>query len=234
MATDEKMLANMADELTVKVTGEEILSDPDFSYDGYQVVRGEFFAHINEPTITFNGNKVYVNTACLKRLPEVERVQILINEEERTLVVRPSSEDEKESFVWCSRGVKRSPKQVTGKEFMIKLLALTGWNPDNRYKLLGKIFRTGSEVLFIFNLDSKLTFLRKQAEDGKIKTSRTPVYSIEWEKPFGPDFLEHRRQMESRVFKGYTVISVADKKKDETPPTEDAIAATEQQEKKEI
>lgn len=218
MENEEKMVADgdtseYADELKIKVTGEEIPYDDKFSYDGYQVVRGEFFAHINEPAISFNGNKVSVNTACIKRLPEVERIQVLINEDERSLVVRPSSEDEKESFVWCTRGVKRSPKQVTGKEFMAKLFALTGWNPDNRYKLLGKIFRTGNEVLFIFNLDSKLTFPRSKTSDGKYRTSRTPVYSIAWEKPFGPSFEEHQRQMESRVFKGYTVISVADKKK---------------------
>jgi len=224
--------AEIGDELTVKVAGEEIPYDSEFSYDGYQVVRGEFFAHINEPTISFNGNKVSVNTACIKRLPEVERIQILISEDERNLVVRPSSEDEKESFVWCTRSAKRSPKQVTGKEFMAKLFAFTGWNPDNRYKLLGKIFRTSGEILFIFNLDSKLTFPRTRTEDGKIKTERTPVYSIAWEKPFGPTFEEHRRQMESRVFKGYTVISVVDKKKDDPPPTKDTTTETEPQGKK--
>ena len=36
----------------------------DFNYDGYQVVRREFFAHINEPSVTFNNYKFYVNTAC--------------------------------------------------------------------------------------------------------------------------------------------------------------------------
>ena len=41
----------------------------DFNYDGYQVVRREFFAHINEPSVTFNNYKFYVNTACLKPLP---------------------------------------------------------------------------------------------------------------------------------------------------------------------
>lgn len=240
MATEEKEFADegtsekaeTADVPTVKVTGEEIPYDKEFSYDGYQVVRGEFFAHINEPTITFNGTKISVNMACIKRLPEVEHIQILINESKRNLVVRPSSEDEKESFIWCTRGAKRSPKQVTGKEFMAKLLAFTGWNPDNRYKLLGKIFRTGNEVLFIFNLDSKLMFPRTKTEDGKIKTARTPVYSIAWEKPFGPTFEEHRIQMESRVFKGYTVISVVDKKKDNPPTTEVATIGTEPQGKK--
>lgn len=38
------------------------LSD-EFDFEGYQVVRREFFAHTFEPSITFNNYKVYVNTA---------------------------------------------------------------------------------------------------------------------------------------------------------------------------
>ena len=48
----------------------------DFNYDGYQVVRREFFAHINEPSVTFNNYKFYVNTACLNRFPQVDYVQV--------------------------------------------------------------------------------------------------------------------------------------------------------------
>ncbi len=43
---------------------DEIMNDDTFSYQGYQVVRGEFFAHIHEPSITFNNSKFSVNTAC--------------------------------------------------------------------------------------------------------------------------------------------------------------------------
>ena len=39
-----------------------VVEDDAFSYDGYQVVRGEFFAHTYEPSFTFNSNKVSVNT----------------------------------------------------------------------------------------------------------------------------------------------------------------------------
>ena len=39
----------------------EVIDDDSFSYDGYQVVRGEFFAHIYEPSFTFNNYKVSVN-----------------------------------------------------------------------------------------------------------------------------------------------------------------------------
>ena len=49
-------------------TAEKTEQKETFSYDGYQVVRGEFFAHTFEPSITFNDNKVYVNMACLKQM----------------------------------------------------------------------------------------------------------------------------------------------------------------------
>lgn len=62
----------------------EVIDDDSFSYDGYQVVRGEFFAHIYEPSFTFNNYKVSVNTACIKKLPDVEYVQILVNPIEKT------------------------------------------------------------------------------------------------------------------------------------------------------
>jgi len=210
---------DMTNSRAIKIVGDEVPHDETFSFDGYQVVRGEFFAHINEPIISFCGNIVSVNTACIRRLPEVEYIQILIHQEERNLVIRPCFEDEKEAFVWCTRGAKRTPKQVTGREFMSKLVDLTGWTANYRYKLLGRIFRSGDEVLFVFNLDSVLTFPRMIKGDGKYRASRTPVLPLEWKEAFGPTVAEHRRQMEARVFKGYTVISVIDNKK----PTESSI-----------
>ena len=73
----------------------QIIEDDAFSYEGYQVVRGEFFAHTYEPSFTFNANKVSVNTACIKKLPQTDFVQILVNPDEKKLAVRPCQEDEK-------------------------------------------------------------------------------------------------------------------------------------------
>ena len=49
----------------------EVIEDENFSYQGYQVVRGEFFSHIYEPSVSFNNCKVQFNTACLKKMPTV-------------------------------------------------------------------------------------------------------------------------------------------------------------------
>ena len=43
-----------------------------FSLGDFQVVRREFFAHLSEPSITFNSYKFYVNKACLNKFPHAD------------------------------------------------------------------------------------------------------------------------------------------------------------------
>ena len=85
----------------------------DFEFEGYQVVRGEFFSHLYEPSFSFSNDKVYVNAACIRKIPDYDYVQILVNPQEKKLAVRPCMEDERDSFRWCSATGKRSPKQIT-------------------------------------------------------------------------------------------------------------------------
>ena len=189
---------------------EEIIQDNEFNYVGYQVVRGEFFAHIHEPSITFNNHKISLNTACLKRLPNVDYVQILINPTEHKLVVRPSSEDEKDSFIWHTKGDKRKPKQITCHLFFSKIMDLMNWNPEYRYKLLGKLIRSNDEFLFTFDLTTMEVYQRILRDGEKPKSSRIPVFPAEWQNQFGLPVEEHRKRLQVNIFRGYTVFSVKD------------------------
>lgn len=192
----------------------EILEDDAFSYEGFQVVRGEFFAHIYEPSFTFNGNKVSVNRACIKKLPDTEFVQILVNPEKKKLAIRPCTEDEKDSFRWCTaNGQKRAPKQITCRVFFAKILSLMNWNPNYRYKLLGKLIRSGGELLFVFDLTTPEIFTKIIKDDGKLKTSRTPSYPEEWKNQFGLPVEEHQKSLQINIFDGYAVFGIQEKGK---------------------
>ena len=190
----------------------EIVKDDDFSYEGFQVVRGEFFSHIYEPSITFNKNKIALNTACIRKLPEVEYVQMLVNPEEKKLAVRPCQEDEKDSFRWRSAGNKLKPKQITCKVFFAKIMSLMGWNPNNRYKLLGKLIESGGELLFTFDLKTPEIFQRITKEDGSVKASRIPQYPEEWKNQFGLPVDEHRESLQVNIFEGYAVFGIKKEK----------------------
>ena len=83
----------------IALTADDIIElEGDFNYDGFQVVRREFFAHTFEPSITLNNYKVYVNAACLNRFPEIEHVQLLINSETNIMALRPCAETDRDSF----------------------------------------------------------------------------------------------------------------------------------------
>jgi hypothetical protein len=187
------------------------------SFNGYQVVRGEFFSHIFEPSITFSNSRVYLNTACLKRLPEVDYVQILINPKNKKLAVRPSNPNEKDSFLWCSaRSAKRRPKKIICRIFFAKVFQLMEWNPNYRYKILGKLITSGEEHLFIFDLTATQIFQRV-INGGKSRSSRTPVFPIEWQNQFGVPLEEHRKFLQVNVFKDYTVFGVKSNRLQGTP-----------------
>lgn len=180
----------------------------EFSYDGYQVVRGEFFAHLFEPSITLKDEHVSVNSACLRKLPNVEYVQFLVNPEEKKLAVKPCSEDTRDSFCWksLSSDGKYRPKTISCKIFYAKVMQLMGWNPAHRHKILGKLIRTPQESVFVFDLTSVETFIRKNSSGES--QSRSPMYPEDWHDQFGIPVRDHSDTVLINIFDKYTVFRI--------------------------
>ena len=192
--------------------GDEVLElHREFNYDGYQVVRREFFAHINEPSVTFNNYKFYVNAACLNRFPQVDQVQVLVNQESKILAIRPCRAEDRDACAWCTTGSgRRKPKQITCKIFFAKVFYLMGWNLDYRYKLLGRVIHAKDEWLIAFDLTATEVYQRVLKDGEKPKSSRTPVFPEGWKKQFGLPFREHQKSMQVDIFEGYAVYGLRD------------------------
>lgn len=203
----------------------EITEAADFSYDGYQVVRGEFFAHLFEPSVTLSREKVSVNTACIRKLPEVEFVQFLVNPTEKKLAVKPCEEDVKDSFKWTSgEGKKRKPKHISCRIFFAKIMNLMGWNPEYRYKILGKLIRTDEDLLFIFDLTSAETYGIRSA--GDTSASRTAVYPEAWKNQFGVPVNEHQDTIQVNIFDDYAVFKISRDEEENEEKNDGKHAAT--------
>lgn len=184
----------------------DITEDDSFDFNGYQVVRSEFFAHISEPSISFNNCKVTLNTACMKKLPDVSYIQFLVNAEKKKLVVKACTEDEKDSFLWCN--AKRKPRQITCRIFFAKIVSLMEWNPQHRYKMLGKVIKTGTDYLILFDLNATEVYQRVIKEGEKPKTSRSPIFPKDWQNQFGLPVEEHKKLLQINVFEGYTMFGI--------------------------
>ena len=61
--------------------------EKEFSYDGYQVVRKELFAHLRDPAIVIRKDSVTFNTACINGLEDVVYIHMMFNKELKRIVV---------------------------------------------------------------------------------------------------------------------------------------------------
>lgn len=181
----------------------------EFDYEGYQVVRREFFAHTFEPSVTFNNYKFYVNAACLNRFPSVEFIQVLVNQERKILAIRPCEEHDRDAFAWAANSSgRRRARQVSCRLFFAKVFTLMGWNLDNRYKLLGRIIHANDEWLIAFDLSATEIYQRVSKNGEKPRTARRPIFPENWKNQFGLPYKEHQRSMQVDIFEGYAVYGI--------------------------
>ncbi len=182
----------------------EFIEDDSFSYDDYEIVRGEFLSRTGMPAICFDGVKVSVNTACLRKMPEVRYVQFLINSAERKLVLRPCGEDDRDSFLWCKdKNGKLTPRKIVCRLFSAKLAELMGWSPDRRYRIMGAVLKTNSERLMFFDLNNA------EAVDNAVKeASRKSCFPEDWRDYFGLTVEQQKKSIAVNIFDDFTVIGL--------------------------
>ena len=85
-----------------------------FSYDGYQVVRKELFAHLRDPAIVIRKDSITFNTACITGLEDVVYVHVMFNSDLKRIVVRGCDENDKDALRWCiAKPDKRKSRKMT-------------------------------------------------------------------------------------------------------------------------
>lgn len=187
---------------------EDIEVDDSFFDDEIDVVRAEYASDSNEPTISFNNCQLYVNMACINKLPETDYVQFLINKTKKQLALLPCREDERDAFLWRTinrKNGKRQPKYITAQIFSAMLFEYMGWDIHSRYKLMGKIKISRGIKLLVFELGSYIAFTKESAECAKRSHGYFPR---DWKEQFGFPFKEHARIMEIATFKSYATINI--------------------------
>ena len=148
-----EMMINQTIENTENIDQKALELAQDFSYDGYQVVRRELFAHLREPAVVIRRDSVTFNTACIAGLEDAVYIQILVNQDNKRMVVRKCEENDKDALRWCiEKPDKRKSRKMSNKLFSAMMYDIMGWNTDCRYKILGHKITHEDETMYIFDL----------------------------------------------------------------------------------
>ena len=94
-----------------------------------------------------------------------------------------------------------------------------GWNPENRYKFLGKLIQSNGELFFAFDLTEPEVFQLEDSCEHEKRRSRIPQYVAEWKDQFGVPYEEHKK-LQMITFDEYTVFSLSDKQMQKAPVAE--------------
>lgn len=153
--------------------------------DQFEIVRSQFFSLSEKPVMTIGNKRVTFNTMCLKKFYNVEYVELLINTVEKCIAIRPCDQDSPNAIHWGSKKGNRwqpSPKSISG--FAGALLAMTGWEQENRYRLCGQYLTDGEDQMLVFDLQEpeiirlihKGEVLAESAEDHACDGTNTDNY----------------------------------------------------------
>lgn len=198
--------------------------EQNFSYDGYQVVRRELFAHLRDPAVVIRYESVTFNTACIKGLEDAVYIQMLINTDVKKMVIRKCEEDDKDALRWCvANNETRKTRKVVSKIFSPMIYEAMGWNHKCRYKILGYKISYQGETLYVFDLNETEIYLenagrkKRRIEQGEnveqlidkeqIKMLKQPYYPEGWKECFGLPVFEHDKALEVNVVDGYATIN---------------------------
>ena len=137
------------------------------------IVVKDLFAHLREPAVVIRRDSVTFNTACIAGLEDAVYIQILVNQENKRMVVRKCKENDKDALRWCvAKPDKRKSRKMTNKIFSAMMYEMMGWNLDCRYKILGHKISFEGETIYVFDLmeteiylDTKGKRQKKNAEN---------------------------------------------------------------------
>ena len=190
-----------------------------FSYDGYQVVRKELFAHLRDPAIVIRKDSITFNTACISGLEDVVYVHVMFNSDLKRIVVRGCDENDKDALRWCiAKPDKRKSRKMSCKPFSELVYNEMGWDSDCRYKILGYRINFEGETLYVFDLlvpeifhesqKRKKEESAPQSEETKPVNTRKGFYPDDIAGTFGVPVEEHLKESEVKQIDGYVSMSI--------------------------
>lgn len=198
----------------------------EFSYDGYQVVRKELFAHLRDPAITIRKDSVTFNTACINGLEDVVYIHMMFHKELKRIVVEGCDENDKDALRWCvAKPDKRKSRKMMGRPFSELIYREMGWEKGCRYKILGYRIQFEGKTLYVFDLNVPEVFLEKkrkkktdnievsepaavQAEEQPEVNTRKGYYPDDIANTFGVSVEQHREETAFHHMDGYVSVGI--------------------------
>lgn len=138
---------------------------PEISHDGFQVVSGEMFKHmqrISQPSATLWYNSISFSKASVQALNNCERVRIEVNPSTKCLLIVPVTIKDKDNIHWVKNVKDPQARKIECKAFTAQLFETWGWKPDYVYRTAGRVVSVDKKVMLLFDFSEPESWLWKE------------------------------------------------------------------------
>lgn len=127
---------------------------PEFSRDGFQVVSGEMFKHMQRlslPSVTLWYNSISFSKASVVALNNCERIRVEVNPSTKCMLIVPVTEKDKDNIRWVKNIKDPQARKIECKAFTSKLFGTWGWNENYVYRTTGRVVSVDKKVMLLFD-----------------------------------------------------------------------------------
>ena len=128
----------------------------EISLEGYQVVRGKYFTRKYEPSMTLFATAISFNGAAFETLNNCDSVQFLVNEKNKSIIVKPIISKEPDAINWNKN--KNKSVRIECTSFTKQLYEVWQLKTDCRYKSTGILVQSDKKVMLLFNFQKAETW----------------------------------------------------------------------------
>ena len=128
----------------------------EISLEGYQVVRGKYFTRKYEPSMTLFASAISFNGAAFESLNNCDSVQFLVNEKNKSIIVKPIISKGPDAINWNKN--KNKSVRIECTSFTKQLYEVWQLKTDCRYKSTGILVQSDKKVMLLFNFQKAETW----------------------------------------------------------------------------
>ena len=187
-----------AAEVTVKA------DEGDFDFSGYEIAQLDIVGGRTSPLVSIENGSMVFSRDCLKKMPGVRDVQLLVHPSRHSLAVRPAPAGDRQAIRWLRVSEDGDlPRIIPTAAFSGTLFSLFGWNPEHRYRLGGSLMKNGKEEAMLFTSANATVMIRKNELSGTAvsdeavtpltaRGKRISAVAGKMDRAFGKDFYEEQ------------------------------------------
>ena len=196
-----------------------VVDEGSFDLRGYEIARSQFITNQNQLTCTLGIQELKFGVHGIRKMDNVEYVELLIHPTEKALAVRKSTKANKYAIWWAQpKDGVITPRKIAATSFMKTIFEMLGWREDCRYRVRGVRKQDENETVLVFDLQDTEVFLPHQIppatdedlEGAELQPSengsatRTPArvsaYPAAWVESFGDEFYRHVHTRDPKGF----------------------------------